>query len=345
MTKQNGQKARRLTLALASLALVIGMMPLAASAAEGGNWLNAMAEEEGTLKQVGAEKPEGTVPAEGPAKAIPGLGIAVDYTLASDYIWRGQNFSEWANEGREALNHQVGFTVSMDTAEMLGMNLGTFSGNVWFEFYADQDNARRMGPADTNQDCTLQEVDYTIDWEYDVTDFLTVNAGWIWYHFPQSEGDDRKTNEWYVGLSADDSELWKMCGIDFSLNPTITYYMDVDNADYGQWIIIGMSHEFAMAEMGMQDTPVLKDMTLTPSVQFHIDHRQLNSNRTTKLSSINYQLDMNVDLSSALDIPAEWGAFSIGGFLAYSQAVDDSPNANADLSDQFYGGMNVGWEW
>jgi hypothetical protein len=334
---------RRLTLALASVALVVGMMPLAASADEGGNWLNAVAQEQGTLKQVGAEKPEGTVPAEGPAKAIPGLGLAVDYSLVSDYIWRGQNFSEWDGEGREALNHQAAFTVSLDTSEALGMKLGTFSANVWMEFYADQNNARRVGAADTNQDCTLQEVDYTIDWAYDVTDFLTVNAGWIGYHFPQSEGDDRMTNEWYVGLSADDSELWKMCGIDFSLNPTLTYYIDVDNADEGQWIIAGLSHDFVMAEMGMQDTPVLKDTTITPSVQFHFDHRYLNTNRTTKLSSINYQLDMSVDLSSALDIPAEWGGVSIGGFLAYSQAIDDGDAAG--ISDEFYGGMNVGWEW
>ncbi|MFP4140985.1 MAG: hypothetical protein ACLFVH_08385 [Phycisphaerae bacterium] len=329
--------------ALASLALVVGMMPLVATAAEGGNWLNAMAEEQGTVQQVESGKPEMAVPAEGPAKAIPGLGLAVDYAMVSDYIWRGQNFSEWSGEGREALNHQVGFTVSVDTSEALGMNLGTFSGNVWFEFYADQDNARRMGPADRNQDCTLQEVDYTIDWTYGVTEFMDVSVGHIWYHFPQSEGDDRMTNEWYVGLSFDDTELWKMCGIDFNLNPTIAYYIDVDNADYGQWIIAGLSHEFVMSEMGMQDVPVLKDTTLTPSVQFHFDHRYLNTNRTTKLSSINYQLDIAVDLSSALEIPAEWGGFSVGGFLAYSQAVDDG--AAAGISDEFYGGMNVGWEW
>ncbi|MFP4054421.1 MAG: hypothetical protein ACLFV7_11235 [Phycisphaerae bacterium] len=340
MKKHNGRVSRAM---LWCMALVLACGTMASAADEGADWLNAMAEKEDTFHQVAPGKPEMEIPAEGPGKAIPWLGLGWDYTLVSDYIWRGQNFSEWGGEGREALNHQAGFTVSVDLEEALGTKLGTLSANVWFEFYADQNNARRVGAADRNQDCTLQEVDYTIDWTIGLTDWLEMSTGWIWYHFPQSEGDARMTNEWYVGFSFDDSECWKAMGVDFSLNPTITYFIDLDNADYGQWIEIGLGHDFALSDMGMADTPVLKDTTVTPSVAFHIDHRQLNSNRTTKLSSINYQLDIGVDLSSALDIPAQYGAFSVGGFLAYSQAIDDS--AAAGISDEFYGGMNVGWEW
>jgi hypothetical protein len=339
MKKHNGRMGRTMLWGMA-LVLVCGSV---ASAADGADWLNAMAEKEDTFQQVDPGKPEMEVPVDGPAKALPWLSLGWDYTLVSDYIWRGQNFSEWPGEGREALNHQAGFTVSVDLEEALGTKLGTLSANVWFEFYADQNNARRVGAADRNQDCTLQEVDYTIDWTIALTEWVEMSTGWIWYHFPQSEGDARMSNEWYIGFSFDDSACWKAMGVDFSLNPTITYYIDLDNADYGQWIEIGLGHDFALADMGMGDTPVLKDTTITPSVTFHIDHRQLNTNQTTKLSSINYQLDIGVDLSSALGIPAQYGAFSIGGFLAYSQAIDDS--AAAGISDEFYGGMNVGWEW
>ncbi len=36
------------------------------------------------------------------------ITFSFDYTIVSDYIFRGLNFSEYPGEGREKLNHQLG---------------------------------------------------------------------------------------------------------------------------------------------------------------------------------------------------------------------------------------------
>ena len=51
--------------------------------------------------------------------------------------------------------------------------------------------------------------------------------------------------------------------------------MDVDDGLSGQWIELGMEHEFALADMGFGSTMILKDMTITPSMALGIDHRLL----------------------------------------------------------------------
>jgi len=92
-------------------------------------WLAALDE------KIGEPAPGAAVAAEAPGwtKPIP-IGFYLDYTVATDYIWRGINFSEFRGEGREKLNHQLTAGVNYDTGDF-----GKIDFSVWFEWYGAND--------------------------------------------------------------------------------------------------------------------------------------------------------------------------------------------------------------
>ncbi len=268
------------------------------------------------------------------------VGFAVEYAMVSDYIWRGLNFSEFPGEGREGLNHQLTLGISFDLGQF-----GTVGYSAWFEWYAYQDS-RRFG-ADPD-DGHLQEVDHTVYWSYDLSTLneaipLSVEVGWIAYVFPQVGGNDASwTHEMYVILALDDSSLFGTEG--GVLNPYFALYADLDDVR-GQWWELGISHEFALADLGLESTPILKDITITPSLVLGMDHRYFSTpQKHTRLANLLYGLDMSLDLSSALDLPPQVGSFYLNTFLAFSQPLNGELREEA-MNDEFFGGMAVGWEW
>jgi hypothetical protein len=274
-------------------------------------------------------------------KSIP-IGFSIDYTVVSDYVWRGINLSEYKGEGREKLNQQLGIGISYDAGK-----LGTFSGSFWFEWYSGQDNAAFGGGKHH-----LQEVDYTLSWSYDIPETpLSVELGWIAYQFPFLKGDPQWTHEVYVSVSVDDGALLRLLGCNVDgpiLSPYVTYYHDLDDVQAG-WLEIGISHEFALAELGMDGVPILKDTTLTPSLVLGIDHNYYDklgvgstNGQGTRLGNLQYGIDATVDLSSVFGIPEKYGSLSLTGFLRFSQALHDQ---NAAVQDEFYGGVTIGYEW
>jgi hypothetical protein len=261
---------------------------------------------------------------DGWEKPIP-LGFWLDYTLVSDYVWRGQNLSEYAGEGREKVNHQATVGLSYDTGAF-----GTFSGAIWFEWFAGQTS---LSPTSNGN---LQEVDYALSWSYELSPIATtVELGWIGYQFPQASGDADFTNEWYVSLGFDDSGLFGTEGA--VLNPYIAYYMDVDDL-HGSWIEWGISHDFALADCVSENAPILKDMTLTPSFVMGIDDGQISG--STKVANLQYGLDVAYDLGSALGLDEQYGGVTLTGFLRFSDAVYDKV-----LNDEFWGGVTIAYEW
>ncbi|HOF17639.1 MAG TPA: hypothetical protein PK082_01925 [Phycisphaerae bacterium] len=306
-----------------------------ATAGEGNNaWLASMqAEADKALAQTAMRQADA-----GWKKPLP-VSFGLDYTVVSDYVWRGLNFSEYAGEGREKLNHQASLTASYETERF-----GTFGANVWFEFYQGQ------SALDADSNCCLQEVDYTLSWSYDLSNLnekipLTFETGWILYQFPQASGDGKTTNEWYFSLALDDSKIF---GTENAvLNPTFRYYLDCDDVR-GSWLELAFSHDFAMKELGLKDTPVLKDMTLTPSLTLGWDHRFHSSDEVRKgnrLATVVYGLQLSYDLSSALDIPEKYGALALSGFLNYSQVASDALRKGDYMNDELYGGAGVSWSW
>jgi hypothetical protein len=317
---------RRIGMALAVALLPAGWNLSAATAedahlAAGDSWLAAVA---------------GQVPAGDAAprasKPIP-LTVSVNYTLVTDYVFRGINFSEYRGEGREKLNHQLGVAAAYDTGK-----LGKFGAMAWFEWYADQE---RLTPGCGDH---LQEVDYILYWSYPIEPLATtVETGWIGYTFPQVAGHERCTNEWYVMLSLDDGRLFGTKNN--VLNPYVAYYLDLDLFHAGSWLEFGVSHDFALSEMGCKDVPVLKDLTITPSFVLGYDHRYLNKaagfgREASRLGNLQYGLTFTYDLRRALKLPEWVGALSLAAFLKFSDAVRDDV-----INDEFWGGMTLAWEW
>ncbi len=269
---------------------------------------------------------EGSKPAE--------LSFSLDYTLVSDYVFRGINFSEFAGEGREKPNHQ------MSTGIELATEYGNFGGFFWFEWFAGQGS---LTPGSDN----LQEVDYVVYWNYDIEQIATnLELGWIAYTFPPSGGDAHDTYEVYAKLSFDDSGVF---GTQESvLNPYVYYGLDYDLGANGSWIEIGISHDFALNEVaGLEAAPVIKDLTVSPSLVLGIDHRYLDKfavtgsgGPSTRLANLNYGLAISYDVSGALGMDPKLGSLSLDGFLNFSQAL-----RKGLLNDEFYGGMSVSYGW
>ena len=246
------------------------------------------------------------------------FSLGVDYTLATDYIWRGQNFSEYSGEGREKLNHQLNIAGSVETP------IGTFNGGVWLEWFAGQQSL------DPGSSSNLQEVDYTLSYS-NSCGAVSFEAGWIAYVFPQASGDDHTTYETFISLGLDDSTIF---GTEESvLNPTATWYMDLDLNANNSWFELGISHDFPLGEVEWLKFASLEHMTISPSLTLGIDNRFIST--STQLGNLEYGLECSYDVSSALDLPEQMGEISISVFLNYSQGLAET------LNDEFYGGLTL----
>ncbi len=260
-------------------------------------------------------------------KPIP-VSFSLDYTLVSDYIYRGGNLSEYVGEGRERGNQQLTLGAEVDLGKFGAVGIST-----WFEWFAGQ-QVTAFGDPDAKND--LQEVDYTIYWGYDIPGTpVSIETGWIAYTYPHVGGDLNYTNEWYISVGVDDSQLF---GTENPvLNPYIAYYLDTDDVD-GCWIEMGISHDFALAEMGMAGAPVLSNLTVTPSAVLGIDKDQFDTG--SHVHNLLYGLAVSYDLSAALGIPEQYGSFTLTGFVNFSDAINEDV-----INDEFFGGISLGWEW
>lgn len=265
-------------------------------------------------------------------KPVP-LSFRIDYTMATDYIWRGINLSEYPGEGREKLNHQLGTGVEFETP------IGTLGASVWFEWYAGQE---RLTPASSRM---LQEVDYSVYWSYGLEPIATtLEIGWIAYELPRAKGDLRETYEVYGKLSLDDSIIF---GVPL-LSPYVYWGLDYDLGENGSWVEVGGSHEFAAADLEpLASVPVVKDLALTPSVAVGFDYRYLDkfagiegARSARRVANVVYGLDLGFDITGALSTPARYGNVKGGGFLNYSQGIRQDL-----LSDELYGGVYIAYEW
>lgn len=343
------------------LAVMLCASPLLAaesSDAKDGGWL-AMADEETMETMTGAETPAMESSVSKPAW-IP--TIAIDYTIVSDYVWRGINFSEYPGEGREALNHQLGFNLEWALGDY-----GRVGGGIWWEFWADQNNTaaglnnNQYGTMENNH---VQEIDYYVYYGYTIEPVgLDAEIGFIWFDFPAvrhqamgpqggalASGDAATTQELYLNLSWDDSMLWRALGVSCDgpiLNPYLYTGFELDVGAGGVYQEFGLSHDFALSDW--TQCPVIKDVTVTPSWSmawgfgwmetFSLDPQAGNGDYDG-LQNMNFGLNVNWALSDTLNVPEEFGSMYLAGFLNYSQAL----NSNW-LNDEFYGGMSVGWEW
>ena len=308
--------------------------------------------ETGTTTWLAAAEAEAAPPPRdlGPERLSP-LKVTLEYALVSDYVWRGYNMTEYAGEGRERPSHQVTVDVKADLARLTGRELGGIGVQVWASWYSGY-LAQTAGASGDH----LQEVDYKAYWFAHVPDLSTdVEIGWVCYTYPRLKGtlpgtrsDYETTAEVYFKIQLDDSEL---LGRESPLlSPFIYYGLDVDLADKGSWIEIGVEHELNLGDLDMfNETTPLRYVALRPSLVLGIDHRYLQGlarvratpiQKADRLGNLTYGLDILWDLSGALGVKSEYGDLTLAGFIKFSDAFRDDL-----LSDELYGGCRVIYEW
>lgn len=317
------------------LALIVGVAGLAAPA-----W----GQESVLLAAAGGdEAPDGAAPAEDadePVKSLP-VEFTIDYVLVTDYVWRGINLSEYRGEGREKLNHQLDLSATANLKDLGLPDFGSVTLDVWFEYYVGNESL------DAAADNKLQEVDYTVAWEYEIPKTpLTVEAGWIAYVFPHAGGKAHESFEVYGRVGLDDSKLFGT--EDPVLSPSVAYYYDYDSVKAG-FLITTIEHEFAMDDLA-RGAAVLRDITLTPAASFILDNRYLDKaigpapghsrHKSTSLSSVDVGVEAGYDLGKALDLPDDCGSLKLSVFANYSH-----PLRRDLLANEFYGGLRIGWKW
>ena len=120
-----------------------------------------------------------------PAVAEKSTPLTLDATLDlySAYVWRGCVITD------EPV-YQPGGSVGYDMGDS-----GSISAGVWANFdFTDANNTTHFGG--------LNELDYTLSYAKDLGDF-SLEAGHIWYTFPQANGQDygNSTEEVYGSVA------------------------------------------------------------------------------------------------------------------------------------------------
>ena len=133
--------------------------------------------------------------------------FGVDLAFANKYVWRGMLLTDGP---------------VFQPAATLGYKGASI--NVWgnLDLNNANDNAGEFN-----------EVDLTLDYTHSIKEF-SVSGGMIYYDFPNT--DFRSTLELYLAA-----------GVDILLQPSITVYFDVDQAE-GIYGTFGLSHSFDLPD-------------------------------------------------------------------------------------------------
>ena len=302
---------------------------------------------EGGLAQTPASAPASTAASQAAAAAAAGekcaepewtkpipLTFNLTYVYTNKYIFRGINFSDGPG-----MNDQLTLNAEYDTK-----SFGVFGATGWFEWFQGQ---KHLTPwAEGN----LQEVDYSFYWKYLIEPIgTTFETGYIHYTFPPyryagaPKGSSDQDGEWYFKLAFDDSKWFGTKTPIFS--PYYAFYLDTDAAAQTSWMEVGISHAFALSDLGMGEVPVLKNITLTPSMILGMQNGYyaafgLEDSSQTRCANLQWGLDAAYDVSSAFHISPKYGKMTLGGFLYWSEALD-----TAAIQNQLYGGLKLGYSW
>jgi hypothetical protein len=268
------------------------------------------------------------------------FSLAVSYYLMSDYVFRGVNYSEFAREGREKLNHQL--STSIDVPLGKEGKFGDFGFDTFFEWYSAQKSLNGNGS-------DFQEVDFGLRYSYDVSAIKTkVTVGWTVFNYPHivSPRHDR-SNEWWFRFDHNDAWMWRWTGYkgeEGILNPSFFMAQDMGYI-LGQWYEIGLSHPFE----------VVKNVTWTPKLIFAFDGGYMmpaiNGGKGTGEFEYAYTqpgMEIKYDMTELLHLPKWAGSIYISGNLYYnfvSEVERDRANNRPLVKDLLFGGMSVGWNW
>jgi uncharacterized protein (TIGR02001 family) len=229
------------------------------------------------------------------AAADKDLSFGVSSDFYGKYIWRGQNISN-----RPVFQPGLNLSWRKLTLGIWGnMDLTNINGNSG----------------------DFSELDYSLGYSDDFPGVkgLSYSVGVIYYNFPGTAVPD--TTEVYWGL-----------GLDVLLNPTFTFYQDVDEA-HGTYVNFGISHSIdGIAKIG--DTPI--------GLEFGAGLGWANSPYDRYYWGVSGSKMQ--DLSFSVGFPVTVAGWSVKPSLNYVTLVSDSirgTNAYSRGSDYFFGGVSL----
>ncbi|MCM8537907.1 MAG: hypothetical protein NE334_18340 [Lentisphaeraceae bacterium] len=205
------------------------------------------------------------------------------------YIWRGLQFNE------EGVN-QGSLTISYDAGD-----LGTFSGNVWYNLDLDSENGNSS---------EFSEVDYTAYWSKSFDD-LSLSGGIIYYDFSE------------VGLGST-KEVYVSASYNTILSPSLTVYYDFEDVD-GFYANFSIGHT---VELGFLDS------TLNLGANIGYADQDMAAGYYTGESGFS-----NYALSAAVNFPLLENVTLTPSIMYYS-LLGDADDANAE-DDDFVFGVNL----
>ena len=316
------------------LALILGVTVASGPAWGEESILLAAAEE----KAPPADEKPAAKEAEKAAKS--GFTFGIDYALVSDYVWRGINRSEYAGEGREQLNHQLGISVKSAMKDLGLPDVGAVKLSAWFQYYLGNESTT----FDPGADHKLQEIVYTLAWQHEIPDTpLTVAAGLIGYNNVHTATDLHYTFEVFGKVILDDGALLGQDEAVFS--PSLAYIWDFDAVNAGV-AVAAIEHKFALDDVAEE----LQGITVTPSAAIILDNRYIDKrlasagaptgHKSTTLSSWQFGLVGSYDLGSALELDSD---LTVSLFANFSNAL--SRSELPVLNDEFFGGLKIGWSF
>ena len=219
------------------------------------------------------------------------------------YIWRGQNFTN-------GTVFQPGVSASS----------GGFTLSAWGNY--------ELVRVNNNRD-EFTEVDLTLDYSFDCprVEGLAYSVGVIYYDFPEVASpavapSTENTTEVYVGGS-----------FDCMLNPTATWYQDVDAVD-GSYLSLGISHSIENVVEVIEGSPVSVDCSAS------LGWGEGTYNNFYWGAGTGSELN---DLVLSLALPFEYAGISISPSVTYVQIVGSTIENRlaAGLDDFVFAGVSL----
>lgn len=240
-------------------------------------------------------------------KAEDDVSIEATADLFSKYIWRGQNLvDDWVLQPGASVSYKdltASFWGNLDLTDENGYN-GEFS-----------------------------EIDLTLDYsgQFPGIDIMGYSIGMINYDFPVKGGAD-DTTELYAGLS-----------LDVPASPSVTFYRDVDEAEDGTYISVGVGHSFENVFELCPDTPVGVDIGATLGWG-NTAYNKFYWGATPDGSTIGGEMN---DLVLSIGLPFELAGLSFTASASYITLVGDDirkTDAYGD-DDMFVAGIGFSTEF
>ena len=229
--------------------------------------------------------------AEEEEASSPGLEFGTDLAFVNKYVWRGMLLTDGP---------------VFQPAATLGYRGASL--NVWGNL--DLDNANDNAGE-------FNEIDLVLDYTHSIKEF-GLSGGLIYYTFPNT--DFRSTVELYVAA-----------GVDMLLQPCLTVYFDVDQAE-GFYGTLGFAHSFGLIDSDSIDVGLdLSTIVGLGSSQYNEFYFGV---RDTAFSDFNATASLPITIIDQL---------TVSPYVGVTMVLDTSLRDQMDESDNFLVGAVLIW--